>query len=874
MKVINSAKPKPKFIKKTKHIVKKAPKAVEKKDAESGVIFISHLPHGFYDRELKAFFSQFGKLSRVSVPRSEKTGAVCGYGYLEFHVPDVAKIAAQTMNGYLVKGKILKCQYVPQERVSEKMFPKQIYNPQNCPKAKRREAAIQKMNRILSQEEKDKKMKRLKKKYVKRLRELGKEGVLVALNGMPNHKRMLKRIKQEIVDPEMKDTGPRTENIYLERIDWFEKKFQDVIDLGGKLDFEIKTAEVRKIRDKALVEALSPEEMDTLKKQINFYKKQMKILQAEGKISGDGLLDDSEETKSTETEESEMEEEEDLDSELEEEDEDFSFDEEDISMDSESEEDDEDEESEPEEENVPPLLEKKKRKRARKTKKSTMDTSEEKGESNGDNIVLDALKTQIKENEPTKSKKNRRRGKKIKKALNGTSAKETQEKLNSFVVEVDGSDDEIAFKTPPNMVKKFVKITPSSPANKIHTHEGKSTATEQSLVKSLFSKKKGLPSTPNKAEDMLEVATPQTVKLTPGTKKLGKKVKTAETTPSKSEEEPTAILKKTPKKNAKTPGTPSASSALDQVTEPVSATEASVGESEPVEAKSPKSTKTSVTPKKTPKATQKTPKKVPGTPADENKPVEAKTPITTNPSVTPKKTPSKATQKTPKKVPSAPSDESKPVEAKTPEAAKIPKTPEAKTGKTRTPKSAKRKEENIDTVAQLEAANDKTPLKRTVEEPQAKELFKKVKVDSTEQTTTPKKSTETPVTPSASSASDKVAEETVETKAAKSPKTPKTPKAKIDGTKTPKSTKRKADNPLGHSDGPEALPTPAIEGTPRKKTEEPQGQDLKKLKVDPTELASTPARTPKRAVKKTPKVDESSTTPLRRSLRSGKNNQS
>lgn len=47
------------------------------------------------------------------------------------------------------------------------------------------------MNRILSQEEKDKKMKRLKKKYVKRLRELGKEGVLVALNGMPNHKRML-----------------------------------------------------------------------------------------------------------------------------------------------------------------------------------------------------------------------------------------------------------------------------------------------------------------------------------------------------------------------------------------------------------------------------------------------------------------------------------------------------------------------------------------------------------------------------------------------------------------------------------------------------------------------------------------------------------
>lgn len=833
-------------MKKRKQQVKKVPKVEEKKETESGVVFISHLPHGFYDRELKAFFSQFGKLSRVSVPRSENTGAVCGYGYLEFRVPEVAKIAANTMNGYLVKGKILKCEYVPKERLSEKMFPKQIYNAQNCPKAKRREAAIQKMNRILSQEEKDKKLKRLKKKYAKKLRDLGKEGVLVALNGMPNHTNMLKRIKQEM-DPKLKDSGPRTENIYLERIDWFEKKFQEVIDSGGKLDFKIKTAEVRKIRDKALVEALSQEQLNTLKEQINSYKKQMKIMQAEGKISGDLILDDVEETKGAETEESDMEEaEEDLDSESDVEDEeDFSLDEDDFSMNSES----EDEESEPEEENVPPLLGKRKRKRAMKTKESKMKTSEKKVQDKGGNISLSAPEGEIKKNEPLKankkkaSKGRKRRGKKAKKALNGTSVEESEEKQDAMVVEVDGSDDEIAFKTPPNMVKKFVKITPSSPANKIQTPEGKSTTTEQSLVKSLFSKKKGLPSTPNKAEDILQVVTPQTVKLTPGAKKLGKKRKTEETTPSDSKEEPTAILKKTPKKNGKTPCTPSSSSALDQVTkEPVSATATSVGENEPVEAKTPKTTKTSITPKKTPKATQKTPKKVPGTPADENKPieaktpkktdssvtpkktpkairktpkkvpgtpadenkpVEAKTPKTTDSSITPKKTPSRATKKTPKKISGAPADENKPVEAKTPkstktsitakktpkkvadapadddkpvEAAKNPKTPEAKTGKTKTPKSSKRKDENSDTV-----------------EIQAKELFKKLKV---EKTTTPKKTAKTPGTPSALSASDQVNEETVETKIPKAAKTPKTPKAKIDGTNTPKSTKRKAGAPI------------------------------------------------------------------------------
>ncbi len=37
-----------------------------------GVIMVSHLPHGFFEDELKGFFSQFGKVLRVRVGRSPK----------------------------------------------------------------------------------------------------------------------------------------------------------------------------------------------------------------------------------------------------------------------------------------------------------------------------------------------------------------------------------------------------------------------------------------------------------------------------------------------------------------------------------------------------------------------------------------------------------------------------------------------------------------------------------------------------------------------------------------------------------------------------------------------------------------------------------
>jgi nucleolar protein 15 len=100
---------------------KKAKKQSYEK-AENGYMYIGHLPHGFYEEEIKDYFSQFGKIIRVRVARSKKTGNYRGYGFVQFADKDVAQIAADTMNNYLMFNKILKCHVIPKERIHPDTF--------------------------------------------------------------------------------------------------------------------------------------------------------------------------------------------------------------------------------------------------------------------------------------------------------------------------------------------------------------------------------------------------------------------------------------------------------------------------------------------------------------------------------------------------------------------------------------------------------------------------------------------------------------------------------------------------------------------------------------------------------------------------------
>jgi len=97
---------------------KKENKAQEKR----GVIYLGRIPHGFYERQMRAFFNQFGKVTRLRLSRSKKTGNSKYYAFIEFEYEEVAKIVAETMHNYLLFDHILKCYVLAEDKIHPNMF--------------------------------------------------------------------------------------------------------------------------------------------------------------------------------------------------------------------------------------------------------------------------------------------------------------------------------------------------------------------------------------------------------------------------------------------------------------------------------------------------------------------------------------------------------------------------------------------------------------------------------------------------------------------------------------------------------------------------------------------------------------------------------
>ena len=88
----------------------------------SGVVYVGHLPWGFIDSALKKYFSQFGTITRIISPKSSKTGRSVGYAFIEFEDEETARIAAKTMNNYILFEKILKCSFVEDKKKYDRIF--------------------------------------------------------------------------------------------------------------------------------------------------------------------------------------------------------------------------------------------------------------------------------------------------------------------------------------------------------------------------------------------------------------------------------------------------------------------------------------------------------------------------------------------------------------------------------------------------------------------------------------------------------------------------------------------------------------------------------------------------------------------------------
>ncbi|KAI0113772.1 RNA-binding domain-containing protein [Nemania sp. FL0031] len=91
-------------------------------DTEPGVIYIGRIPRGFYEHQMREYFTQFGQVNKIRMSRNKATGQSKHFAFIEFAELGVAEIVAKTMDNYLLAGHILKVKMVPKSQVHEKLW--------------------------------------------------------------------------------------------------------------------------------------------------------------------------------------------------------------------------------------------------------------------------------------------------------------------------------------------------------------------------------------------------------------------------------------------------------------------------------------------------------------------------------------------------------------------------------------------------------------------------------------------------------------------------------------------------------------------------------------------------------------------------------
>ncbi|GMI45034.1 hypothetical protein TrCOL_g3313 [Triparma columacea] len=88
----------------------------------SSVVYLGHLPAGFEEEELGGFLSQFGDVIGLHVSRSKRTGNPKGYAFVKFRDAETAGIVSETMSGYFLMERRLISHVVAEKDVRPDMF--------------------------------------------------------------------------------------------------------------------------------------------------------------------------------------------------------------------------------------------------------------------------------------------------------------------------------------------------------------------------------------------------------------------------------------------------------------------------------------------------------------------------------------------------------------------------------------------------------------------------------------------------------------------------------------------------------------------------------------------------------------------------------
>lgn len=102
--------------------VKQLKKTGKTARVETGVMYVGHLPSQFQEPQLRRYFEQFGKILRMRLSRSKKSGKSKGYAFLEFEDSKDARIASKTMDKYLFHERLLQCKMMDKTKLNENIW--------------------------------------------------------------------------------------------------------------------------------------------------------------------------------------------------------------------------------------------------------------------------------------------------------------------------------------------------------------------------------------------------------------------------------------------------------------------------------------------------------------------------------------------------------------------------------------------------------------------------------------------------------------------------------------------------------------------------------------------------------------------------------
>ena len=109
--------------KKAAAVVKAQPKGKgATKNKHEGVIYLGHIPHGYYEGQVRSFLGQYGKIRRLRLSRCKKSGKSKGYGFAQFDDPAVAPAVVEELNGMHITGKTLRCDMMEQSKVHKNIW--------------------------------------------------------------------------------------------------------------------------------------------------------------------------------------------------------------------------------------------------------------------------------------------------------------------------------------------------------------------------------------------------------------------------------------------------------------------------------------------------------------------------------------------------------------------------------------------------------------------------------------------------------------------------------------------------------------------------------------------------------------------------------